>query len=584
MKSCLLSLPKAERIRLARLEAQRRGLVIPIANPLERYQFKPADYIREKLGWEPWEGDGEHPGQVEVIDAYTLALRQLHERDDWEHSRITDGELRYWRPGQVIQNRIRLEAGHTVGKTKLLSGLVNHFYDCFVPSIVYTFAPSWEQIHDLLWKEIKADREGKGLPGRILDLELKSGHNHFAKGRATNNAGGTGTTRLQGQHNPYQMFVLDEAEGIARFVYNAVKSMTSGGIAIVLMAANPQSRGSEFHKQKDLSTVRSFRLSCIHHPNVVAGREVVPGAVRRQFVEEMIEEHCEVVPDHDDDQHTFELAFDAQVGETVYPAGTVFKPNPEFMFRVLGIPPKNIADRTLIPTGRYEAACERLAPADDPQDAWLGVDVSRFGKDFGTLYARHRGRVWRERQFWEQDTEEYYQALRALALELHAAGARRLRIRIDGGGGFGGGVVDRLIRDMELARLFPLFHVVEANFNQAAYDTRAYYDLVTELYAAAAQVLKVVRVVTPPTALEGDLCEREFRWVIKEGRSVRKLESKDEVRKPERLGRSPDDGDGFVLCVAPDHLFAAPCVTLVSEDTAGRHGGGRGINRYRDAG
>ena len=583
MPRLLQALQEAERYRLLRIEAERRGLAVASSNPLARFQFAPAAYIRERLGWEPWEGDGEHPGQVEVIDAYTLALRQLHERDAWEHGLITDGSLRYWRPGQVIQNRIRLEAGHTVGKTKLLSGLVNHFYDCFTPSIIYTFAPSWEQIHDLLWKEIKTDRRDKGLPGRILDLELKQADNHFAKGRATDNSGGTGTTRIQGQHGRYLCFVLDEAEGVANFVYNAVRSMTSGGIAIVLMAANPQSRSSTFHKQKDLSTVRSFRLSCIHHPNVVAGREVVPGAVRRQFVEEMIEEHCEVVPDHDPDEHTFELAFDAQVGETVYPAGTVFKPDAEFMFRVLGIAPKNIADKTLIPTGRFEAACDRLAPYEDPEDAWLGVDVARFGKDRGTLYARHRGRAWREKQFAEQDTEEYYQAIRALALELHAAGARRLRIRIDGGGGFGGGVVDRLIRDTELARKFPLYHVVEVNFNGVPYEQAAYYDLITELHAAAAQVLKLIRVVAPPTTLEGDLCEREFRWVIKAGRSVRKLESKDEVRKPERLGRSPDDGDGFVLCVAPDHLFASvPTFHEVTEDTAG--GTGRGINRYRDAG
>ena len=54
---------------------------------------------------------------------------------------------------------------------------------------VYSFAPTWEQIHDLLWKEIGADREGKGLPGRVLDTcEIKLRKNHFAKGRATNNA------------------------------------------------------------------------------------------------------------------------------------------------------------------------------------------------------------------------------------------------------------------------------------------------------------------------------------------------------------------------------------------------------------
>ena len=61
-------------------------------------------------------------------------------------------------------------------------------------------------------------RAGKGPPGRILDLALDRRPDHFAKGRATNNAGGAGAERVQGQHGKYLMFVFDEAEGIADYV------------------------------------------------------------------------------------------------------------------------------------------------------------------------------------------------------------------------------------------------------------------------------------------------------------------------------------------------------------------------------
>lgn len=248
----------------------------------ERYRFDPLAYIREQLAWEPWAGTSDAPGQVEIIDAYLLALRQQHERLAWENGQLRTEELQYWQPGDVIQVRIRIEAGHTTGKTKVASGLVNHFFDCCVPSLAYTFAPTWPQIHDLLWKEIKTDRRDKGLPGRILDLELKRSDNHFAKGRATDNSGGRGTERVQGQHGRYQMYVIDEAEGVADYVFDAIDSMASGGIVIVLMLANPRTRLSRFHKQKALPDVRSFRISCLAHPNVVQGREVVPGAVRRE--------------------------------------------------------------------------------------------------------------------------------------------------------------------------------------------------------------------------------------------------------------------------------------------------------------
>lgn len=519
-------------------------------------RFDPAAYIKKFLQWEPWAGDVEHPGQAEIIDAYTLALRQQHERKAFEDGELSEAELQYWQPGQIIKNRIRVEAGHTVGKTKLASGLVNHFFDSFSPAIIYTFAPTWEQVKDLLWKEIKSDREGKGLPGRVLDTcEIKLRANHFAKGRATNNAGGSGTERVHGQHEKYLMFVIDEAEGVADFVFDAIDSMSSGGIVIVIMLANPRTRSSKFHKQKNSSNVRSFRVSCLHHPNVKAGREVVPGAVRRSYVEEMVEKHCEIVAAHSEDDLTFELSYPVSIKDVTYPPGTIFKPNPEFMFRVLGIAPANISDKNLITVGRFESACKRDAPREDPSRARMGVDVSRFGRDYGTLFIRYGGRAWRAGQFFKQDTNEYARVIKEEALMLARLGVRSLHIRVDGGGGFGGGVVDKLKNDSELLAAFTDFRVQEVHFNSAAHDEKSYHDLITEMMAQAAETLRGIRIESPPETLEADLCERLYDWVNHKGVDVKRLESKLEFRKPKRLGRSPDDGDGFVLAVAPDFLF-----------------------------
>jgi hypothetical protein len=509
-----------------------------------QYQEDPARYIREKLGWEPWSGDAEHPGQQEVIDAYVLALRQQHEKLAWELGEIATAELQVWQPGEVIKNHIRIEAGHTVGKTKLASGLVNHFFDCFVPSIIYAFAPGWDQIHDLLFKEIKADRRGKGLPGRILDLALKRSDNHFAKGRATNDAGGQGTERAQGQHGKYLMFVLDEAEGIADFVWNAVDSMTSGGISIVLMLANPRTRSSKFHKASAWANVRNFRISCLSHPNVRAGRELVPGAVKRDWVNGHLEKNCEIVQRHDPDHYTFEVPWQP---------GIIYKPNTECLFRVLGIAPANVADRVLIPPGRYEAALKREAEGGDPTRARIGIDVARGGKDYGTGYVEHGRRVRRYAQWYHQDTHAYVGDTKELALELAAAGVTSLHIRVDGTGGYGAGVVDNLMSDVGLQEAFEDFQVIEVQFGSRASDPEAYADCVTEMYAEAGESLKALAVASPPEGLEGDLTEREYKWANRHGQSVKKLEEKDAFKK--RKGRSPDDGDGFVLCVAPDHLF-----------------------------
>ena len=344
------------------------------------------------------------------------------------------------------------------------------------------------------------------------------------------------------------MFVLDEAEGIADYVYNAVEAMTTGGIHIVLMLANPRTRTSKFYKQRTRSDTLSFRISCIWHPNVLADREIVPGAVRRDYVMKMLEQHCEIVAEHEEDNHTFELPWEP---------GVIYRPDSEFLFRVLGIAPANSAIDTFVPVGRYEAAANR-EPAPLPgEHTWarLGVDVARYGDDMGTLYARHSGRVWREKQFAKQDSPTYVGAIKECARRLRAAGVTNLHLRVDAGGGFGIGVIDALKDDAEMLNLFGEFKVIEVHFNGTPYDGKAFADLATEMYAETAETLKGIALINPPEALEVDLTERRFRWVNHSGVAVKRLEPKEDFRKPERAGRSPDDGDGCVLAMAPDHIF-----------------------------
>jgi hypothetical protein len=525
----------------AELERRRRGLTS--APALARYQFDPYAYITENLHWEPWRGSPDAPGQAEILDAYALALRRQHARRD-----AAPGDDQ----AEQIRHIIRVEAGHGVGKTTLAAGMVNHFFDCFAPSIVYCFAPTYEQIHDLLFKEIKQQRRSTGLPGRILDLGLQLSDAHFVKGRATNNAGGQGTERAQGQHGPYLMFVIDEAEGVADFVFDAIKSMSSGGIVMVVMLANPRTRTSRFHRLASGTNVANFRLSCLHHPNVLSGRPLIPGAVERTYVESMIDDgeaqHCEVVAAHDPDAYTFELS---------WRPGVIYRPDAEFLFRVLGIAPTGMTVNTFCPVGRFGAARHRVADPDTPHVARIGVDVARWGNDTGTIYIRHNGRVWRAAALTRMDTTVYAQAIKQAALPLAAQGVTSLHIRVDGGGGFGGGVVDQVRRDMELRRAFADFQVLEINNNSVPHDPKAFADLGTEMYWHTAEALKVLALDRSPAALERDLCERVYDWVKVHGQDVRRLESKREFKK-RNDGRSPDDGDGCVLACAPDYLFVRP--------------------------
>jgi hypothetical protein len=52
------------------------------------YRFDPVKYINTFLGWHPWScEEPDKPGQKQIIDAYTLALRQQFEKRDYEFGR-----------------------------------------------------------------------------------------------------------------------------------------------------------------------------------------------------------------------------------------------------------------------------------------------------------------------------------------------------------------------------------------------------------------------------------------------------------------------------------------------------------------
>lgn len=510
------------------------------ASRFKRYQGDLVGYCREILGVEPWPGRNGHKGQLELFEDISASVRaQL--------------------AGQPAPQVFRVEAGHGVGKTYGAAGIVNWFFDVFVPSIAMTTAPTADQVELLLWKNIKAQRQGKDLPGRVLPdaPKMVKGPNHFAYGRTTSDAGGQGTARIQGQHDEYLLFILDEAEGLQPYVLAAVDAMMTGGRVIVcLMIANPMTRTSAFAKKGREPGVANYRLSALDFPNVVDGVDTVKGGTGRGWVNAKIAKHCIVVPRHDEDEHTFSVGWDVPLGgDRLAPAGTVFQPDAEFMFRVMGIAPKNLSANTLITPGRYEAACKREPAAHlaDPTRVRYGVDVARDGDDVGTIYRLWRGTLVRVARMAKLHTGDYLGALKDDFRRAVAGGATDCEVRVDGGGGWGSGLIDGLCDDLDVANMFERMAIHEVHNNGTPYDAGAYADAVTEMYAEAGDALADVRILNAPEELEADLTERLYRWARKRGVAVKQLEPKEGFKK--RIKRSPDDGDGAVLALAPDHLF-----------------------------
>lgn len=511
------------------------------ATNFTQYQADPVAYARTVLKVQPWPGVNGHKGQLELFQDIGASVKaQL--------------------AGLPACKVFHVEAGHGVGKTYGAAALVNWFFDCFTPSITMTTAPTKDQVELLLWKNIKTQRKDKGLTGRVLPDAPKmiKAENHMAYGRTTSDSGGQGSSRVQGQHDDYLFFVLDEAEGIPQYVFDAVDAMMTGGhVVIALMIANPQTRSSPFHKKGKEPGVAKYRLSVLDFPNVVSGREIIKGGTRREWVDAKIAKHCEAVDKHNEDEHTFSVAWDVDRGDgNTYTANTILQPDAEFLFRVMGIAPKNLSGNTVITPGRYEAATLRDPLNEGPENVRYGVDVARDGDDVGTIYRRWKGAVTRIARLAKLHTGDYLGTIKEDFKTVQASGATSCHVRVDGGGGFGGGLVDGLRDDPSIGAMFTDFQVHEVHNNSVATDAESYADKVTEMYAEASEALKGLRLHNPPAELEQDLTERLYKWAAVKGVTVKRLEPKADFKK--RIKRSPDDGDGLVLCLGPDHIFDKP--------------------------
>lgn len=525
-----------------------------------RYQRHMVKFFREVLGLEPWRGENGKPGQLEILEDMQRSIRdQLDGKPD-------------------VPFIFLGEAAHGLGKTFVLeAGTLLFFHEAFPPapgeaSVVLSTAPTSVQVNDLLWKDVRkliemAAERGYKVGRGILPSEARINKTgtHFAVGRTTNDSGGKGAERSQGQHNTFQAVLFDEAEGIPDFFYNGVKRQFTGNrVKLWVLMANPKTRTSRFQRMKLQAGVTSYRLSLLDFPNVVHGREIVPGGTTREvfnaWLFDMEDFGAHPIDEDDPARYTFQTPWEVEAPDgRVFPPGQRWLPQRGFLYGALGIPPEGGDGDTFITASQYEAATQRPPRPKTGTLARIGVDAGRFGKDSGKVYLDLDGNVSLIGSVQAQDGWAYFRLVLKAAQAAARAGYTELSTRVDGGGGFGATVIDICKASAEIRELFGVATFHEVHFGGTPHTPEKYADLITELYALAGQLMPSTSIRGGSPRLEEDLTDRKFGYVVKNiddtRREVKELESK-KVFKKRHEGRSPDDGDGYVLAVAPEYVFA----------------------------
>lgn len=394
--------------------------------------------------------------------------------------------------------RVSVGTGHGVGKTFSCSLVTCWAVACLdPPPVVITSAPTFRQVRDQLWSEARAmwnECRWTRSMAEMKTVRVDVGERHYAYGFSTDSP-----SRFQGIHAAQLLFVIDEANGFPEEIWQGIDSCMTGRRSTLVCVGNCVIPFGKFYKSFSEPSVLTMRISAREHPNVRSGRELVPGAVTREWVEDFEREYASM-------PEVVRARIDA-----VFP---------------------DSAEWTLVSRSLLGEA--RAVEARTTSPSAYGLDVARYGSA-KTVLTLQRGQLMARQRSWHgmstvQTTELVEQEYRADPANV---------IVVDDVA-VGGGVTDLL-----LARGLP---AVPFTGGEAARRRDKYVNRVSEAWCDVrdAMHLRLLSLGAAGSVLEQQLCTRNYE--VRMDRRVR-IEPKDKYTRRTSLS-SPDHADSFVMAAS----------------------------------
>ncbi len=440
----------------------------------------------------------------------------IRERDFFFHDKILGlGEL--WEGQREIfkalryHNRITIKAGYNVGKTYCLAAIGLRFLYSHPHSILITTAPTERQVKKLLWGEIRKKFKGArvSLGGRLGIMSLQIKDDWYALGFSTDNV-----FRVAGFHAPRVMVLVDEASGMKDEIIDQLDGIVSGSNSYMIYAGNPLMASGRFYDSFKDSKFHKITLSSLDHPNVKTGRDIYPGMVTKEWVEDK----------------------KRKWGEN----------SPLFHAKVLGNFPENMSDYVIQLTWAELAKHSELDAGKAIVEA--GLDISEFGGDETVYIARQGPKVLGLHAWSHTDLMETC----GRAIDLN----RRYGVKLLKGDriGIGAGVMSRLAESSGIS-------IQAVSVAEKAIDLEQYEIVRDEIWYNLADRFKDGNIdctlLDPNDELFGQLTSvKKFHT----SKGLRKIESKDSMKK--RGLPSPDRADALCLAFHKPEIAAGPRITL----------------------
>ena len=246
----------------------------------KRFQASPIFFIEKMWGLtpQPLKEDFKLVAKTAELSDYKVQwfkpfIRGEHVTwQQWVMLLAIEKALRYEAP-----KRLSVRSGHGIGKDAFLSWLILWYLFCFKDSQIPATAPTSEQIHDILWKEIAVwkDRmkdEVKNLydwtRGYVRIKERPE--TWFARART---AVKEKPEALAGIHGDYVLIPVDEASGVPNEIFRPAEGALTNENVFMVLISNPTRLIGYFYDShhSDKDNWQTFRFSSKDSPIVEDG-------------------------------------------------------------------------------------------------------------------------------------------------------------------------------------------------------------------------------------------------------------------------------------------------------------------------
>jgi len=273
-----------------------------------------------------------------------------------------------------------VHSANGTGKTHILPRIALAWMFCHSPeltgnpnatTIVAVFGPKFENLQKTFWHQMEDAWRNALYPlgGEMRKHDYYPWPDHHPRNFISIfSAKKESVENLQGHHAENLLIIIEEASRLDDEVLEALESLGTGANSRILAAGNPIKTVGPFYerctdpKNDELKALRLrnvIKISALETPNYIQGREVFPGMVGRDWVDEKRRTYTEQ--------------------------------SPFYQARVLGEFPQN-ADNAMFPLYAIEEACRKgdereLQP--DARRAVTSFDVARQGDDKSVIVALH---------------------------------------------------------------------------------------------------------------------------------------------------------------------------------------------------